>query len=337
MPGKNLAALGLLLSLSTFACSGDSEKIADPAFGDDGKKASTHATKHPDSGSAPTQGSTTVDVAGDAASDAGTGDAQVVADAGAALPVAPACKLDTRIVYTQSGRELESVTAYGQYWSRELKGGVAVEGVGFPHPISNEPKFVNGPCAGKATCTLDSRAIWFDGTTKIESTTAYGTSWSWTFDAQGGPVNQGGFPQAITAATAFRDGPCAYAGSSACVFDSRTLESTNAGRVETVTAYGRWFEYLVGPTFTRTALVVGQLLETIPRLAAGACESQAAGACTLDTRTIYTDLAGNRREEITARGRLWAYRLDANGGVIATVTDGTALVDIPRFAGPCAH
>ncbi len=258
-------------------------------------------------------------------------------------PPAPACKLDTRAVYTQDGRKIESITGYGRYWSRELKAnGASIEGVGFPTKVTDEQKF-SGPCGGRPSCALDSRAIWFDSGIKIESTTAYGVSWAWSFDAQGQPAARPGYPRALTATTAYRDGPCAFAGAAgaggaACVLDTRSLEATSGGRVETITAYGRWFEYLVGANDTHTPRgATGSLLTSIPRLAAGACNGQSSAACVLDTRTIYTDLDGTRIEEVTARGRLWVYRLDGAGNVLSTPVDGTALVNIARFAGPCAH
>lgn len=327
MPDKPLFAFATLLSLSAFACGSDDGSVADPTFAED-----TPARR-------PTKTSATPSAAAEHPTASAGADAGSAADAAVTppKPEAPACKLDTRAVYTQNGRKLESITAHGQYWSRELTGDSFIEGVSYPHAVTAEPKYANGPCGGRADCTLDSRVIWFDGPTKIESTTAYGNSFSWTFDANGGPVSQAGFPQAISATPAFRDGPCTYAGGAACAFDTRTLEATSAGRIETVTAYGRWFEYVVSPSLARTPVVVGQALDSIPRLAAGACKGQPAGACVLDTRTIYTDLDGARMEEVTARGRLWAYRLDAAGAVVATVTGGMPLVDIPRLAGPCSQ
>jgi hypothetical protein len=334
MHGKTLTIGVVLLSALAPACTSDSHE-EDPLLTQD---AAPRRPKAADSGEStvlyPTDEAGSpfdaVDAATDAAPDAGSKPAPLG-------PVAPACKLDTRAVYIQDGRKLESITAYGRYWSRELKNGGSFEGVGFPHAVLAEPKFANGPCAGKPGCTLDTRVIWFNGAAKTESTTSYGTSWSWTFDAQGGPVPAPGSPQPLTATTAFRDGPCALAGGAACAFDTRTLEMTAAGRIESITAYGRWFEYIVASDLTRTSRVTGLVLSNIPRLAAGPCKDQPASACSLDTRTIYTDLDGSRTEEITARGRLWVYRLAANDSVLATVTDGSPLVGIARLTAPCAH
>lgn len=274
----------------------------------------------------------------DAASSAGDAapDAQ---GAGGSPPEAPGCVLDTRTVYVQDGRRIESITAYGTYWSREVKNdGSAVEAVAFPHAVTAEPKFANGPCAGRASCALDSRVVYFDGAAKVESTTAYGTYWVWSFDALGQPVPPPGFPQPLAQTPAFRDGPCAFAGTSACTFDTRTIENTATGRIETITAYGRWFQYVVAPDLSRVTRGVQALkLESIPRYATGACAGQPAGACKLDTRTAYVDLDGARIEEVTARGRLWVYRLSAADAVLATRVDGVRLETIPRLAGPCAH
>ncbi|HVM69605.1 MAG TPA: hypothetical protein VM204_07195, partial [Gaiellaceae bacterium] len=57
--------------------------------------------------------------------------------------------LDTRTVYFEAGRKIESITAYGKYWSRELLAdGSHREAVGFPTPVASEPKFAGGPCQG---------------------------------------------------------------------------------------------------------------------------------------------------------------------------------------------
>ncbi len=262
-------------------------------------------------------------------------------DAGAPPPT-PSCTLDTRTVYVEAGKKIESITAYGKYWVRVLASdGTAVESDGFPREVDAEPKFTatTGPCHGRTGCVLDTRVVYFDGAAKVESITAYGNYYVWSFDAQGNPVPAPSFPQALPETPAFAAGPCALAVSTVpCVLDTRTLEMTAAGKIEAITARGRWFSHVVRPDLGRIALPSnGILLEDVPRFAAGPCKTQPSGACTFDTRTVYTDLDGIRTEEVTARGRLWAYRLSATDAVVATVADGVPLDGIARFDGPCAH
>lgn len=343
MPGTTAGLcavlLGVAIAVSPLACGGEPPSD-EPLVLDDAVPRRTKTDASASAGRPRGEGSTTsldpVDGGRRDASDASP-DAREAEAPPAPGPVAPACVLDTRAVYMQDGRKLESITAYGRYWSRELKNGTSIEGVGFPRLVVDEAKFASGPCAGKPSCVLDTRVVWFDGGAKTESTTANGTSWSWTFDSQGAPVAAKGFPQPLTATTAFRDGPCAHAGGGTCTFDTRTIEVLGASKVETITAYGRWFEYALAADLSRTPRIGGQGLASIPRLVSGPCKDQSPGDCALDTRTVYTDFDGRRTEEITARGRLWAYRLNAAGELLSTITDGVPLVNIARLAGPCAH
>lgn len=278
--------------------------------------------------------------------EAGTGAGTELGDAGSPfsddagiigtpLPAAPACALDTRSVYIEGARKLESITAYGRYWSREVKpDGSANEGGGFPHAVLDEDKFAKGPCAGRAPCVLDSRVIHFEGNEKLESTTAYGRSFLWSFGADGSPKAKPGFPQVLTVAPALANGPCAGKGD-ACKLDTRSIELVGGVKVETITAYGRLHRFsVIGEA--RTPLAPTDVtLETVTRYAAGPCRGQPVAACTFDTQTIYVDSDGVKSEEITAQGRLWVFRFAANDSVITTTVDGATLVDIPRFAGPC--
>jgi hypothetical protein len=253
------------------------------------------------------------------------------------LPPVPSCVLDTRTVYVERGRKIESITAYGHYWSRVLDAaGSSTEGAGFPRTVADEPKFAEGPCAAATSaCTLDTRVVYFDGPTKLESTTANGSVHLWTFAPEGAHLILPGHPRALATTYAYPKGPCEDAGFS-CRFDTRAIEVRGGATIETITAYGQWYEALVAADGTRTRYDDGpRYLDDIARLATGPCRGQTAKACVLDTRTVYRDLDGTRMEEITAQGRLWAFRLSETDEVRETVAAGTPLASIPRFSSIC--
>jgi hypothetical protein len=257
------------------------------------------------------------------------------------LPPAKApCVLDTRTVYIQNGLKIESITAFGMYWSRELLSDwVWEEGAGFPKKLEDEPKFANGPCTGQAECRLDSRVVYFDigNNKKIESTTAYGKYFNWSFDDKGAIVPTPGFPQLLSQTPAFQVGPCA-SDLGGCKLDTRSIYFFGGVKLETITAYGSVWTYAIDPSNGARVAQAGSgaPLTSIPRYVLGPCSGLGkGGVCTFDTRTVYYDKDGSRREEVTARGKLWTWILGPTDAVLDTPQDGVVLQAIPRFAGIC--
>lgn len=261
----------------------------------------------------------------------------------ASLPDVPACPIETRAVYIEGPRKIESITARGTYWSREVfSNGTVQNADGFPTPVATEPKFTNanGPCAGKGTaCAFDARAIYFDGASrKVETIAAFGKLYAWTFDASYNPISLPGYPQAMTANALVRSGPCP---TDSCKIDTRAVWRAPDGQVhESFTANGRIWSYTLGEGGARAIAqplaAYGMTLTSIPRYLTGPCISLAPNAqCTFDTRTLYPLGNGHVAEEITARGRLWTFELDANDAVIAAPVQGTPLVSIPSFQEIC--
>jgi hypothetical protein len=251
------------------------------------------------------------------------------------LPPAPACELDTRTIYFEGARKIESITAYGRYWSREVFiDGSWKDGVGFPAPLVNESKFMNGPCAGNPSCSLETRVVYFDSGKKIESTTAYGKLFAWTFQPNGTPSALAGYPQLLSSSAPLASGPCAGSGSG-CAIDTRAVWVEGNQKIESITAGNKLWSFTLGDGGQRTALSSnGAPLASVPRFAAGPCFGYES-ACVFDTRTVYVDGEGTKREEITARGRLWAYILGADDSMLGLLTNGTPLVDIPRLKPMC--
>ncbi|MFZ2754101.1 MAG: S8 family serine peptidase, partial [Lysobacteraceae bacterium] len=156
-------------------------------------------------------------------------------------PAGQICVIDSATVLDYPGfGYMESVTAYGRYWNFDQNGnGLAGNG----SLLSSVTRFANGPClyAGGAPCRFDTRNLldapeWGG---LYESITAYGRYW--IFDAVGNLVGT----DTLLSVPRFANGPCAYRpAGTVCTFGSRELRHLPSGaQVETVTAYGRYFEW----------------------------------------------------------------------------------------------
>lgn len=176
-------------------------------------------------------------------------------------PAGQNCVIDSATVLDYPGfGYLESVTAYGRYWNFD-QNGTALAGSG--SLLTTAPRYLNGPCAyaGGAPCRFDTRNLidspeWGG---LFESITAYGRYW--IFDAGGNLIET----NTLLNSPRYASGPCAYrpAGTT-CTFGSRELRrAPGGGHIETITAYGRYFEW--GSNGNPTANH-GQLLTNFARL-----------------------------------------------------------------------
>ncbi|MEG3792492.1 S8 family serine peptidase [Lysobacter sp. CCNWLW3] len=155
-------------------------------------------------------------------------------------PAGQICTLDsvTTLDYPEFGY-IESVTAYGRFWNFDQNNS-QLSGSG--SLLTSVPRYANGPCAyaGGAPCTFDTRDMFnppqWGGL--YESITAYGRYW--TYDAAGSLIAT----NTLLSTPRYANGPCAYrpAGTT-CKFGSREQRSGPNGIIETVTAYGRYFEW----------------------------------------------------------------------------------------------
>jgi hypothetical protein len=176
-------------------------------------------------------------------------------------PVGQPCVIDsvTTLDYPGFGY-VESLTAYGRAWNLDSNGN---EMSGGPLVLSSVPRYAYGPCAyasSPATCRFDTRSLinlpeWGG---LFESVTAYGRYW--TFDG-GGTLLESNL---LTNVARYASGPCAWRPSGQiCTFDSRELRRLPDGsQLETVTAYGRYFEWLNGASTANNGLA----LTSIPRM-----------------------------------------------------------------------
>lgn len=171
------------------------------------------------------------------------------------------CNFDSHVVVDYPGLGyVESITAYGRVWNFDANG---VGWAGNGDLVSSIPRFAAGPCSyapSSSNCQFEARVLVdIPGQGLVEGINAYGRYF--VFNAAGTLVESG----TNKSVPRFAAGPCAYqpAGSALCNFDSRELRYlANGDSIETVTAYGRFFEWRNGnPTVNS-----GKLLTTNARM-----------------------------------------------------------------------
>lgn len=167
-----------------------------------------------------------------------------------------ACKLDTISVVDYPGfGKVESMTAYGRYWNFDAQGN-ALPGSG--SSLFSVERYSEGPCVwAGSTCVFDTRTLIVDPSWGglVESITAYGRYWN--FQQGGALINS----DSLLSVARYASGPCAWrpAGST-CRFDTRELVREAAGsRLETITAYGRYFEWRDGVATAQHGQLLTQL------------------------------------------------------------------------------
>jgi hypothetical protein len=176
-------------------------------------------------------------------------------------PAGQPCVIDSVTILDYPGAGyVESVTAYGRGWNFDVNGNLWPGGT---MALSSVPRFASGPCAyasSPSTCRFDTRNLidapeWGG---LFESITAYGRYW--IFNPSGTMIET----NLLTGVSRYASGPCAYRPSGQlCTFDSRELRRLPDGsQIETITAYGRYFEWWNGtPTANH-----GLALTSIPRM-----------------------------------------------------------------------
>lgn len=179
-------------------------------------------------------------------------------------PAGQDCSIDSLVTMDFPGiGYVESISAYGRGWNYDINGN-PWPGNGFL--LSSISRYASGPCAyagSSTTCKFNTRTIisapeWgSDGL--FESITAYGRYW--IFNGAGSMIES----NPLTNVARYASGPCAYrpAGTT-CAFDSLDLQRMpNGGIYETITAYGRYFEWDGNGVPTANH---GRLLTNIPRM-----------------------------------------------------------------------
>jgi hypothetical protein len=229
-------------------------------------------------------------------------------------PPTPTVNFQTR---TFAFGQIESITAYGRFWNFDMNGN--------PWGTSNGaslhviPRYASGPCAGTpdGQCTFDSRTFVDIGGSPVESITAYGRFWN--FDVNGNPWGTSN-GASLHSVARYAAGPCAGIPDGQCTFDSRTFVNLGGQWVESITAYGKLWNFDANGNPWGTGN--GSNLLSVARYAAGPCAGIVYALCTFESRT-FTVINGEIVESISAYGKYFNYR-----------SDGSPYPDANSFSGP---
>lgn len=193
------------------------------------------------------------------------------------------CKFDSRTISTLNGKRIESVTAYGSYWNWEILNSNTYNLLS-NGSLNNVARYANGPCQGKSsgTCTFDSLAIVNINGQMLESITAYGQYWNYDINNNYNKVSSG----VLNNVTRYANGPCKDKPSGSCKFDTREFFSISGGFLESVTAYGRYWNFDSRNNYQPVEGNPGGELTEVDHYKSSACNGQAPGTCTFGTRAF---------------------------------------------------
>jgi hypothetical protein len=166
-----------------------------------------------------------------------------------------------------------------------------------PTPVPPTPV----PPTPSVNVAFDSRTFVNLGGELIESITAYGRYWNFVGDGvwkDGNGLPLGGVPR-------YAAGPCAGHPND-CTFDSRTFVTLGGQLVESITAYGKYFNFVDDDPWP---IAPSGNLAGVTRYANGPCRGQGS-SCRFDTRT-FVELGGQLVESITANGMYFNFIGDA--------------------------
>lgn len=236
-----------------------------------------------------------------------------------------ACAFETRSLDVVEGRIVDSITFGGRIFNFESNGaGWQSNG----QDLTDIPSYAAGPCRGRARgqCKLDTRTFVPVKDTLVESITAYGSYW--TFNAAGVATSTD-----LALMPRYQSGgPCEGRAPGTCKFDTRTFQVIGTDVIESITAYGKTFDYGVDGTPLPGS---GQDLTTIPRYAAGPCAGKAAGQCVFNTRLL-EEVAGHVLETVTAQGKVFHYEANGAAAFAEVQPSNVAVTTIePWASGVC--
>jgi hypothetical protein len=236
------------------------------------------------------------------------------------------CAIETHTVLRYEGRLIESMTAAGKMYTFEANG-TPWSTNGFD--LTSVKYYADGPCAGKSEgqCKFDTRTYaLFDGDL-IEFITAYGKYWAF----KNGTATKGGEGKEISSIDRYKQ-ICAFSSDGTCSFDTRAFVVLDGKLTETITAYGRHFNYdRDGKAWSDN----GGDLTAVPRYAKGPCKGAAPGACKFDTRTFGV-ADGKVVEIITAGGNVYRYVVAGADAFEEVQPSGVPVTSVTAWAGgPC--
>lgn len=225
----------------------------------------------------------------------------------------PECKFDTRTFVMLGGMLVESITGYGRFWLMAANGSYRESG------YLNRPSRARYQtiCAGAPVCTLDTRMFSDSPSGPQENITAFGKYYNYSM--AGAHVSSG----TLRSVARYNHHICSLV-ASGCTFDTRALRAN--GTVETITAYGRYFDF----RWSNGAFIASGTLASVPRYRQ-ICSHKPANQvhCTFDTRTYVQIPDFPYMESITAYGRFWNF--DGNTGALL---DSGLLADVAKYKKP---
>lgn len=278
--------------------------------------------------------------AGNGESDSGSNEDGEVGDAGSDAPLdgAPVdgecCTFETRDTFSEmSGREVESITKSGSiFFHYTPLSGPPSDDPGNPFALSSLLRYAEegpppGPCFGVTeTCVFDSRTVYYDGSSFIESITARGKFWNWVIvdeDTYVPADNNGSNLGDVIRYSEDASSPC-YDFVDDCVFETRDVyaDPTHNQRIESITAYGKMYRFLTNLSNDEVTpdAANGTLLTAISHYAAGPCVGKSGADCVFDTLDISTDNLSSRWiEMVTAYGKYFIFYIQYSNN---TTTSG---------------
>jgi hypothetical protein len=195
---------------------------------------------------------------------------------------------DTRTIGDLNGRRTESITAYGRYWNFDIDNNYA------PWPsngsdLTSVPRYANGPCQGQTpgNCKFKARTFFMDSNLhRIEYITAYGRYWQFDADNGSQPLPGNGSDLTTVPRYATTGGPCVGKTPGTCKFDTLAVIVVNFHRTESITAYGRYWNFDMDNNYAPWPSN-GSDLNSVNRYANGPCQGRAPYTCEFRTRTIF--------------------------------------------------
>ena len=229
-------------------------------------------------------------------------------------------------------------------------------------------RYSSGPCLSVSSgtnCIFDTRSHYYDTTLSknLESITAYGKYWNYD-TATGQQVSSGSLSDnpivkyntsgacSPLPCTAIPPGPCYNRPVNSCEFDSRSHYLSNGQTVESITAYGKYWNFKADNTRLPRSGGHGSLSDSqLLKYNAGSCDTQAqpctydigpcngqpVNSCKFDSRSHFI-ANGQTVESITAYDKYWNFVNGLPWVRVGSSSSTGSLMSIPRYAlGPCQY
>lgn len=264
------------------------------------------------------------------------------------------CYLDTLNSFISGTDTVQTVTAYSRIWDFYLNGakkGQIWNNINANFLADNKRYYTNdfsnpGPCDmhgyspekyGKGyvdECNFSTRTISKMNNDDIEFITKAGLVWAWYFDG----INKGKVWNNLSATDltsinrykpSTNDGPCDFADLYGyCVFNSQSYQNIDSKNIETVTAYGKTWEWDGDNIYNN---INGIDLMSIDKYKNGPCSYKTDDQCSFTSQEFVT-IDNSNLESVIAYGKIWYWYSDGpNKDKIWNNYNGTDLNTIKEY------